>query len=411
MRPAHDEFDSTQNPFIMMEILKHSTAMQEEPTVVVIGAGVIGCMAARCLARDHNVLVLDRDSIAGGSSKLAGASVSSSKFVSDLPVIAGHINQWFRDYAETGRVDLTLGDDLEPVVSDRAADVRDRVAEMTTQGYPVSFIDGSKLADRHPWMETSDFGGAVHHQDYAWVDPVEYTLSLAEEAREDGATIRTEVEVTDLRVDGGRVVGVETDNGTVDADTVIAAAGWRTDDLLSDRVTFPMRPYITQGCEIAVDLDISVERFPTVRIPVEPTEGSIYRDNRETLLIRPKHNGNLRVAGGHNAYERDQYDYLAASDGISAERDFVKLVEQAIPNLLRDVSKLDVVDTWAGTGGGLTPDKRPIIDIPESVDDLVVATGFRAGFILSPIAGQGVRSLVTGEGCPFNMSPFAVDRF
>jgi glycine/D-amino acid oxidase-like deaminating enzyme len=64
------------------------------------------------------------------------------------------------------------------------------------------------------------------------------------------------------------------------------------------------------------------------------------------------------------------------------------------------------VDDWAGTGGGLTPDTRPIIDTLEE-DNVVVATGF----ILFPVAGRAVRALVTGERCPFALDPLSRERF
>lgn len=383
----------------------------QDADVIVIGAGVIGCISARALARDHDVLVLERNSIAAGASGLAGASTFSSRFASDLPVIAGHINQWFSDYAESGRVDLTRSRDYEPVFREDTDEERDRVAEMARQGYPVAFVEEDKLTDRCPQLSVGEFGGAIRHGDYSWVDPIEYITALADDARSNGATFRTGVEVTGLETDGDRIVGVETDSGVLTAETVVAAAGWRTGDLVADAVSLPLEPYITQGCEIEVDIDIDVETFPAFRVPVRSETGTIYSGGHETLLVRPKHNGNLRVAGGHNAPGRDEYDYIAASGGTSAQESFVDFVRRRIPNLLVDVDELRVVDDWAGTGGGLTPDKRPIIAAPSSAEGLVIATGFRAGFIQSPIAAQGVRSLVTGEGCSFNLDIFALNRF
>jgi sarcosine oxidase subunit beta len=379
--------------------------------VIIVGAGVIGCIAARSLARDHDVLVLERDSIAAGASGLAGASTFSSRFASDLPVVAGHINQWFRDYAESGRIDLMRSWDYEPVFPEDAENISDRVERMAKQGYPVTYVSEDELASRCPWIDLTEFGGAIRHDDYAWVDPIEYTTALADGARCDGATIRIGVEVTGLETEDDRVVGVETDTGVLTAETVVTAAGWRTVDLLADTVSLPLQPYITQGCELEVDRDIDPETFPAFRVPVQSGAGTIYSDGKETLLIRPKRNGNLRVAGGHEAPDREEYDYVAASDGTDAQDAFVDFVRRTVPDLLTDVDELRVVDDWAGTGGGLTPDTRPIIDDSASLYGLVVATGFRAGFIQSPIAAQGVRSLVTGERCPFNLDVFALDRF
>lgn len=377
--------------------------------VAVVGAGVIGCIVARALAPDHDVLVVERDSIAAGASGLAGASAFASRFASDLPVVAGHINQWFHDYAHAGQIDLVRRWDYEPVFPEDAEEERERIALMAEQGYPVAYVEDEELVDQCPWIDLRDFDGAIRHDDYAWVDPIEYTTALAEDARAVGAEIRTGVEVTGITFEDGRVVGIETDCGTVTADTVVAAAGWRTPDLLPETVSVPLQPYITQGCEIEVD--VNVEDAPAFRIPVRSGAGTIYGEGHETLLLRPKANGNLRVAGGHDAPDREDYDYVDASDGTNAQGEFLEFVRRRVPELIPGTDNLRVVNDWAGTGGGLTPDTRPVIGAPGSLDGLVVATGFRAGFMQSPIAAHGVRSLVTGERCPFRLDSFALERF
>ena len=51
------------------------------------------------------------------------------------------------------------------------------------------------------------------------------TYAYAEQARNRGAEILTGRQVTGIRVSGGRVVGVETEDGPIDADAVVAATG------------------------------------------------------------------------------------------------------------------------------------------------------------------------------------------
>ena len=70
--------------------------------------------------------------------------------------------------------------------------------------------------------------------------------SLAEGARRQGADIREGVTVTGLRRDGDRAAGVDTDDGLVEADAVVVAAGVWSRQLLGDAGSTP--PSAASGC-------------------------------------------------------------------------------------------------------------------------------------------------------------------
>jgi sarcosine oxidase subunit beta len=384
---------------------------QSEFDVIVVGAGVIGCAIARALARDRSVLVVDSGEVAGGASGLAGASVSASNVLPEWPVLVGHINQWFRNYNATDEGSVTKSKQFSVVPSEQADATRTHVAEQAEQGYPVTFLDPDDLATRCPYVDLSEFGGAIQYGDFGWVDPLDYTTALKDDAEHRGAEVRTGVEVTTVLTDNGDVTGVDTDTGTIGGTNVVAAAGWKTEDLLTDRLSVPMRPYLTQGCEVDLGIAVDVETFPALELPVPSETGPNDKSEGAPLRIRPKQNGNVRVAGGHREYEPAEYDYEQASGGRRAETEFIETVMETLPRWFEDYNHIDVVNDWAGTGGGMLPDERPIIDAVDDLDGLFVATGFQLGFMLSPIAAVTMRSYVTNDRCPFPRHPFSLDRF
>ena len=58
-----------------------------------------------------------------------------------------------------------------------------------------------------------------------YIDPSQLTLALAEGARRRGAEIATGTRVTSVNVERGRVTGVETDRGAIEAEIVVNAGG------------------------------------------------------------------------------------------------------------------------------------------------------------------------------------------
>jgi len=360
--------------------------------VVVVGAGVAGCIAARELAPDHDVLVLDRTGVAAEATGLSAGLVSPTLFYGDLPDAARYANAFFREFDGTRQFSFTERERLDLVREDAVAAARETADRLSGHGFPVSCLSGDEAERRHPSIDAGDFGGALLYGDTGWVDPYSYATALKADAESRGARFETGVTVTGIREEAGSVAGVDTDEGFRGADRVVAAAGWRTGDLLGDDVALPVRPYRTQVVVLEPDDDLPGD-FPLLRI------GS------EELYVRPEHNGDLLVGGSHETLDDPR------GAGRHADEEFQMQVADALPRFLDGFERAGVVNDWAGVDTG-TPDGRPVVDAPDRAPDgLVVATGFNGlGVTISPVAGAIVRGLVTGERPPVDPEPFGLDR-
>ena len=360
---------------------------------VVVGAGIAGCMAARELAADRDVLLVDRSGIAAAATGRAAGLVAPTLFFGDLPDVARHANAFVREFDGTGEFAFTRRDRLDLATDGERPDAEETARERAADGFPVSYLDADSVRERYPALTMEGFVGAVEYRDTGWVDPYSYATALAGEATDRGATVETGRAVTGLLVEGGAVAGVETAGGAVRADEVVLAAGWRTRDLLAGHLDVPVRPYRTQ-CVVLEPEEPLDESFPLVRI------GS------EHLYTRPEHNGDLLVGGMAELVD----DPEGAS--TSADEAFRDQCAAAVPGLFHGFDTAGVVNDWAGVDTA-TPDARPILDAPdEGPEGLVVATGFNGlGVMASPVVGPTVRQRLTGEGSRFPTTQFDADRF
>lgn len=365
----------------------------DDPPVVIVGGGVIGCAAARELASDRRVLLLERDQIASGATALAAGEVTMEPSYTDHPAIADYATDFFRSYDGTGSFEYIETPSVELVTPDREEAARARVDRLRGDGVDVRFLEPSAVESRWPRIDASSFAGGVRFTDTGHLDPYTLATTLRSDAEARGARVETGVTVTDLLVDDDRVTGVETNDGEVRAADVVVATGWRANELLDPLLELPIRPYRTQ-CLVLRPESSMPDSFPMGWIP------------GEHVYFRRETNGDLLVGGWSFAED----DPAAASE--SADEAFRDHVAGLVPRFLRTTEGLRVVDGWAGIDGA-TPDTRPIIDAPdEAPDGLVVATGFHGrGVMTAPVAGRLARCLVTGAESPFPTDPFSLSRF
>lgn len=360
---------------------------------VVVGAGIAGCMAAHELAADREVLVLDRDGVAGAATGRSAGLVAPTLFFGELPDVARHANAFVREFDGTGAFEFIPRNRVDLVTAETRTDAEATADRLDGEGFPVSYLDTDAARERYPSLRMDGFAGAVEYRDTGWVDPYSYATALAGEARARGATVETGVSVAGLLVEDDTVVGVETAEGAYRADEVVVAAGWRTRELLSELLAIPVRPYRTQ-C--------------VVLEPDEPLDGSfpLVRVGSEHLYVRPERDGDLLVGGMAELTD----DPEGASR--SADESFHTACAEAVPDLFYGFDAAGVVSDWAGVDTA-TPDARPIIDAPaDAPDGLAVATGFNGlGVMLSPVVGPAVRELLRGSSAPFPLDPFALHRF
>ncbi|WP_246084450.1 NAD(P)/FAD-dependent oxidoreductase [Salinadaptatus halalkaliphilus] len=314
-------------------------------------------------------------------------------FFNDQLDVAHHANAFFREFDGTAEFSFTERERIDIVTEGEATEATQLATRLADEGCPVRYLEAEDVSEQFPQFDLEEFAGAVLYEDTGWVDPYTYATALQTTAMARGATFELDVEVTDIRVDNDQIEGLETDDGTVDADVVVIAAGWRTRSLLPDDIDVPIQPYRTQIVVLEPETSLSDE-FPLGRV------------GTEHVYFRPEHNGDLLVGGSHHTTDDPR------STSTDADESFRVEIADLVPEFIRGFEDADLVNGWAGVDVA-SPDTSPIIDSPANAPEgLVVATGFNGlGIMTSPVVGPTVRARLTGSEPEFSTEPFATDRF
>jgi glycine/D-amino acid oxidase-like deaminating enzyme len=356
--------------------------------VIIIGSGIGGMASANALAPDHDVSVLDSGAIAGGTTSRASGVVSTPAVYPDTPEWGNHAMAFFREFDGTGIFEFDERSRVQPVRPASEAAAREHA---TRDG--VEFLSADAVGERHPpvFRDLSDYAGVVEYRDAGLVDIQDYLFTMKHEAERHGAEFRPDTEVEAVRVKDGRVAGVRTAHGAVEAEHVVCAAGWGTRDLLADVVELPMIPFGWNALVVEPDVDLGDE-YP---IGVATDLGTYWRPLDGKLLFGAEHR-------------------LEADEEPTMGDRLYRLLDTELSGLLQGLDDPRVVRTeHCPIHDSTTPDTRPILDAPaDAPDGLVIAAGFHGtGVMDSPCIATAVRSLVTGESAPFALDRFELARF
>ncbi|HET8580532.1 MAG TPA: FAD-dependent oxidoreductase, partial [Nitrospiraceae bacterium] len=203
--------------------------MDQTYDAIVIGAGVMGAsLAFHLTERGLKPAILERRVTA------SGATAHSSGLVRmhyDLAVEAELTFVSYKNYF--GNWKERVGGDcgfintgfLKIATREHEDKLRGNVANQQRIGINTSVISAAEVKKLFPDFITDDFDFAAYEPDSGYADATLTTNSFIESAKRDGATLVQNCEVTTIHTSGGRVTGVSTTKGDVDAPIVVNAAG------------------------------------------------------------------------------------------------------------------------------------------------------------------------------------------
>ena len=195
---------------------------------IVVGGGIVGCAAAYELAADHEVLLLEKDTIASGATGKASGLVSP---VYDHQVnleAATYATAFFEAFDGTHHVSPAMPGGVFLFTADEREEAEHAAKRASKAGFGAETLTLAELDARYPGaFDTDQFDGAAVFDEVGWVDSHTVATAFQKRAAERGATIETGVEVEAVLGDES-VTGVRTVEGEFEAPNVVVAAGWRT---------------------------------------------------------------------------------------------------------------------------------------------------------------------------------------
>jgi heterotetrameric sarcosine oxidase beta subunit len=372
--------------------------MKSTADVVIIGGGCMGASVAYHLARRGivNVVLLEREKLlaTGSTGRNAGGVRHQFSNAANIALSLESIALLERFGEEVGQpIDFHQDGYLFLLSSPGSVETFTRnVALQRRLGVHVDWLDGAAAATLAPGLDTTGVVGATFCQRDGIADPNGVTMGFAKAAQAAGTTIERDVEVTGVRVEGGRVAAVETSRGTIATPAVVNAAGpWAGQIGRLAGVDVPVSPLRRHIFIAAFDRPAAV---PSSHIMVIDFESTFYF-HREGAGV---------LFGMGDRHETPGFD-------TTVQWDFLPEVIDVAVTRLPALASAAISHAWAGLYE-MSPDANPIIGPAATVEGFYLINGFSGhGFQHSPAAGRILADVIAGRDPHFDLTPFAIDRF
>jgi sarcosine oxidase, subunit beta len=364
---------------------------------VIVGGGVMGASTAYHLARRGvgDVVLLEREPYLGQMSTGQCAGGIRHQFSTEVNIRLSieSIRMMERFPEELGQdVDLKFCGYIFLLTREEDLPAfRENVALQHRVGIATTWLEPSDCADLVPEVDTDGvLAGTTYDRD-GLADPSGLVQGYAAGARREGVTILTDSEVTGIRLDKGRIAGVETAAGTIAAPVVVNACGaWAPQLGQMAEVDIPIEPIRRQVVVSAAIPGLRPD-FPFVVFFAD----SLYF-HREGEGILTGQSNNAETPG----YKMD------------VDTDWEERHMEAAVRRFPQLGDAGFLNHWAGLYE-VTPDAHPILGRVPQVEGFYVMAGFSGhGFMHGPVAGLLMaEEIVDGKAHTVDVDGFRIDRF
>lgn len=205
-------------------------ALPDRARVVIVGGGVIGTSVAYHLTKNGytDVVLLEQGQLSSGTTWHAAGLVGQLRASESGTRLVQYSTQLYGELeAETG---LTAGYRQCGGVTvarteDRMIQLRRTAANAAAFDMECELITPEQALQHYPVMRIDDLVGAIWLPADGKANPTDLTVALAKGARLRGARILEHTRVIDVLTADGRVTGVRTDSGDIEAEVVVNCAG------------------------------------------------------------------------------------------------------------------------------------------------------------------------------------------
>src|SRR3984957_14799824 len=213
---------------------------------VIVGGGVIGCSIAYHLTKmgGSDIVLLDRKQLTSGTTWHAAGLVGQLRQSMNMTKLARYTGDLYRGLeAETGQATgyRQCGSLSLATTPGRMEELKRNASMAKVFGLSVNVVSPQQIHSLYPLANLEDVIGGIHIPSDGYANAVDITQALAKGARSRGAAIFQDLKVAAIHHDGGRVSGVQTERGRIDAAYVVLCGVTWTPDLASGTlVTVPV---------------------------------------------------------------------------------------------------------------------------------------------------------------------------
>lgn len=382
--------------------------LPESAPVVIIGGGITGCSALYHLAKRGIAAVLvERKKLASGTTWHAAGIVGQLRDSTAQTELAKYTARLFTEleqetgqgtgYKQNGTVNLALSD----VRMEQLRRSHDHAARMDVEAHLLSVQEASEI---WPYVDYEGVKGAFFVPSNGQVNPLDVTQALAKGARSNGAQVFEDTSALRVLTMGGRVAGVETDNGVIATEKVLLAGGmWSARFAKAHGVTVPLH---------------AAEHFYIVTEPFEGLpktlpglvileERTYWKEDAGKLLI-----GGFEARG--KAWGAQGIPESFEFDELPFDMEHVEPVLETVFARMPQIENVGI-QTFFNGPDSFTPDGRPYLGPAPELPGLYIAAGMNsngilnsggvgrtmAEWIIDGMPGRGMGSMLVTRAMPF----------
>jgi sarcosine oxidase subunit beta len=363
--------------------------------VAIVGGGIVGLFTALHLLRAGAgpIVVVERGFLSSGASGRNGGGVRQQWDTrATVRLMREAVAAWRQFGREFGtNVWFRQGGYLflagSPAELQRLRQVTEAVR---AEGLPGRLLDVGDIGRYAPSLALDGIVGATFLGTDGTLYPFPGIWGVYEAVRSLGGEVRLGTEVTGIRIENGRVAGLSTRAGPIDAPIVVnAAGGWSAD---VSRLAGLSVPNVASRHEILATEPLKPFLDPMV---IRLSDGMYFSQTMRGEIV-----GGLTVPHPPGT-----------KGGMPTSPAFLRAMSRALVTLVPALAPVGVLRAWSGFYDD-TPDGFPVIGEDPRLPGFVHANGFSGhGFMLSPASSRRVAKAVLGEPTDLDPAQFSPARF
>ena len=365
---------------------------------VIIGGGGHGCATAYYLAKEHgltNIAIVEKGWLGGGNAARNTTIIRSNYLYDASAAIYDHAMQLWKGLGRELNFNIMMShrgvlnlahDDNE------MRQLKRRVEANRLNGVEAEWLDAKQVAEYCPIINMSPAsrypvigatlqrsGGVNRHDAVVW--------AYARAAHGLGVDIIQNCEVTGLKIEAGRITGLETSRGTIRTPKVASVVAGHTSVIGA-----------------MAGLRLPIESHPLqalVSEPIKPVNPCVVMSNAVHAYCSQSDKGELVIGAGIDAHL--SYTQRGAFPVIEEEI-------AAVLELFPIFSRLKLMRHWGGIVD-ICPDASPIIS-KTPVKGLYLNGGWgTGGWKATPASGHALADLVARDEPNAIAAPYTLERF
>ena len=380
--------------------------MIQGASTVIVGGGIWGLSTAYHLARagETDVQVLERNGrLFDETTSQAAGLVGQIRATPLMRRAIRYAIDLFTSFErETGHDPgfRQVGSLLLALTPERMASFEGHVEHANESGVEARFVERAEMSRLAPHLDVKRVEGGYFVPNDGYLDPRRCARAFCGAAEDLGVRIRPGTAATGLSVRDGRVVGVETDRGFLEAEQVVVTAG-------------PWTGIVTKmaGYEPAM-VPIRHQRVTTAPAPDIPEHHPVVRVTDASCYLRPEEGGYLYgfFEPHPTSYDLEELVGFRTAD-IAEPVEVMEEARERLAPIFPLLQRLEIVCYKRGLTT-FAPDGAYLVGPVPHVEGLFAATGCAAlGIAGSAAVGRWLADRVMRRDPGEDLSSIDLNRF